>query len=1445
MISDRLLTKEATGDYDIMGTQKEKKKGLVQRGFECLNQNGWKYTWYVIRTGEFRRDEDDVYTVAESRAWNDSGARKDVVLASSTHSIYEGWMQENETYRYSDLAVHPRFSVVVPVYNVREDQLVECIESVRGQSYENWELILVDDHSSWESVRTVLRRYQGEENIKVLFRSENGNISRATNDGIAVSNGDFIAFMDCDDVLAPTALYEMAYAINEHPEYDFIYSDEDKLSEDGALRHDPFFKPDWSPDTFFSMMYTNHLAVYRAELVKKTGGLRPEFDGAQDYDFTLRFLELTDNSRIGHIAKVLYYWRERAESAATGAEAKPYALLANQRAKEEALVRRGIPGHTEFVEEMNQYRVVYDCGVCPLVSIIIPSKDNVEILTQCLESIRKHTGYPNYEIILVDNGSSEENREKISSLAERYDVHYHYEKMEFNFSRMCNIGVDLSKGEYLLLLNDDIEVIQDDWLNRMVGQALQSHTGAVGAKLLYPGTTKIQHDGVINRRNGPTHILQKLDDKYVYYYGRNRLDYDCFAVTGACLLLSKAHYLLVGKMDEELYVTYNDVDLCLNLADQGLYNVVRNDVVLYHHESVSRGLDTMSHEKLSRLLKEQNHMWEKHPGFHSGKDPYYSRHFGEDAIDFTMHKWNMAERVTASVPALFEEQNLYQMKEGTMLSAGYLAPLIRGAEFGYQIDEVRLEENHTYLRGYMYLKSRVPLPVYLDRWLLLTAEDGGQVMTKLNREVRLDIHANRTWKDSGVGFTVRIPDHLIDRQRTSYRVCLLLKSAGDAYSVGVVTKHVIPKKEEEYCVGVHLGLHAPAVSGHGMRLTAYNTDAHGTLQIGGFFEGEQTDAGRRNCYLVVKEKEGPVYYHLWNSETQRSDKIGSAAGFSGRIRSKGEVQAVLYVDRVRNAERLYPITYDLLCRQLGGDTAYWNRISKEELKRQSAASFADPHTFSILVPLYNTPEKFLEEMIGSVRAQTYGNWQLCLADGSDDAHEAVGELCRREALSDSRIVYQKLERNGGISENTNECMKLASGDWIALFDHDDLLSPNALFEAMKTLQAHPETELIYTDEDKVDETGKMFTDPHFKPDYDPELLRTNNYICHFLMIKKELADRVGGLRTEYNGAQDFDYILRCTEETSSIVHIPKVLYHWRIHAQSTAGRQESKLYAYDAGQKAIVDHLNRCGVDGALVERTERLGYYRVVYPVRKEAGISILIRAKDQGKQLERCVAAICSRTSYPKYEILIADAGSKKGSMRAAYRHIRERYGSDHPIHIYREADLERKARGTYLVELDPSCEIQTEDWLERMVGNLQRTQKTAPAAEPSESGTGESKLQDESGSDIYAVCAKIIHESGQIVSCGLTDHEPGSPYPAYDSSIWLNGGRGSQELTSLLAGSQDPGYFARAIVQQTVCGTDRWCFMVKRQAPSEQEAEAAPDPNERRGKVIFCPDVVLRQS
>lgn len=524
----------------------------------------------------------------------------------------------------AELAYKPTFSVVIPVYNTVTEQLEECIQSVLGQTYRSFELILVDDHSSWANVVPVLRKYEAEEKVRVIYRPANGHISVATNDGIGIASGEFIVFMDCDDVIHRDALYEFATKLNENRELDFIYSDEDKLTEDGKIRHMPFFKPDWSPDLFLNMMYTNHLATYRTSIVKSVGGLRTAFNGSQDYDFTLRFMERSDNTRVGHVPKVLYHWRERKESVAFAMTSKNYAAEAARYAKEDYIRRRGMNARLEIIPGMHQYRIVYEPVGNPLVSIIIPSKDHPGILKQCIDSVREFTDYPNYEIIVVDNGSSDHNRAAISGYLESVGAAYIYEPAEFNFSKMCNTGAAHARGEYLLFLNDDIEMFQQDWLRRMLGHGQQPHTGAVGAKLYYPQSTMLQHTGVSNPKAGPLHSFWMCDDRNPYYFGWNRVDNNCIAVTGACLLVSAEKFREVGGYDESLPVAYNDVKLCFALHRKGYYNVIRNDAAAYHHESLSRGTDQENNEKLIRLNSERMRLFGEFPELWD-RDPFMNR----------------------------------------------------------------------------------------------------------------------------------------------------------------------------------------------------------------------------------------------------------------------------------------------------------------------------------------------------------------------------------------------------------------------------------------------------------------------------------------------------------------------------------------------------------------------------------------------------------------------------------------------------------------------------------------------------------------------------------------------------------------------------------------------------------------------------------------------------
>ena len=428
--------------------------------------------------------------------------------------------------------------------------------------------------------------------------------------------------------------------LNEDHTLDFIYSDEDKLSEDGTKRRNPFFKPDWSPDTFMSLMYTCHLAVYRKSLLDEMGGLRVGLEGSQDYDLVLRVMEKTN--RIGHVPKILYHWREREESTANDISAKPYIIETTKKAKLEALERRGVKGHLEYIKDIVMFRVVYEVVGNPKVSIIIPSKDNYDILKQCLTSIRKETKYQNYEIIVVDNGSAEETHAKYTQMCKELDCKYHYASMEFNFSKMCNIGAHLADGQFLLFLNDDIRVEGAEWLERMLGHAQQPHTGAVGCKLIYPNTNLIQHVGVVSFMVGPGHAFQRINDDLNCYWGRNKLEYNYSAVTGACLMIDRNKYDQVGGFSEQLPVAYNDIDLCFNLVEAGYYNVVRTDVRLYHYESISRGYDAVSPEKAARQQREMKKLYDRHPEF-KGYDPCYNPNLIGNSDNFSLRLLKVKE----------------------------------------------------------------------------------------------------------------------------------------------------------------------------------------------------------------------------------------------------------------------------------------------------------------------------------------------------------------------------------------------------------------------------------------------------------------------------------------------------------------------------------------------------------------------------------------------------------------------------------------------------------------------------------------------------------------------------------------------------------------------------------------------------------------------------------
>ncbi len=503
----------------------------------------------------------------------------------------------------------PLVSIVMPVYNPPARWLQRCIESVQQQSYPNWQLCIADDASTQPAVRRVLERFAAQDpRVQVVYRTRNGHISEASNSALALATGPYVALLDHDDELHPRALAEVVAAIRRHPEWRMIYSDEDKIDEVGR-RFEPYFKPDWNYDLLLSQNYFSHLGVFSADLVREVGGFRKGYEGSQDHDLALRCIERIDpRKELGHIPRVLYHWRSIPGSTAAGVGEKSYAVDAGVRAITDHLAR--ISRKAEVTPtEWGQYRVRYALPARPpKVSLIIPTRDKVDLLRACVGSILERTSYPDFEILVMDNQSQEQaTLDYFSELARDSRIRVIAYDEPFNYSAINNAGVRQARGTVIGLINNDLEVIAPGWLEEMVSQALRPEVGAVGALLYYPDD-KIQHAGVVVGVHGVAcHPYAGKPRGHFGQCARGRLVQSLSAVTAACLVVRREVFEQVSGLDESLKVAFNDVDFCLRVRDAGYTNVWTPFAELYHHESASRGLED-NPEKLARFHSEVRFM---------------------------------------------------------------------------------------------------------------------------------------------------------------------------------------------------------------------------------------------------------------------------------------------------------------------------------------------------------------------------------------------------------------------------------------------------------------------------------------------------------------------------------------------------------------------------------------------------------------------------------------------------------------------------------------------------------------------------------------------------------------------------------------------------------------------------------------------------------------------
>ena len=583
--------------------------------------------------------------------WKENGLR--ALILKSKHKIqgldndydYGEWYEltkpseeELERQRNTHFDYEPRLSIVIPVYKTPERYLQEMLDSIVNQTYSKWEVCIADGSPRGESRERLIKRYADRDTrFKYVIRGENKGISGNTNAAMDMAQGDFLVLADQDDTLTPDALFECVKAMNEDPLYDVIYSDEDKLDMDGQALFDPHFKPDFNPDLLTSVNYICHLFVVNRNLVEVIGGFRQEFDGAQDYDFIFRCTEQA--RKVHHIPKVLYHWRCHMNSTASNPESKMYAFEAGARAIKAHYDRMGIAvDSVEKGVDYGIYHTRFHLDEEPLVSVIIPNKDHRADLDLCLTSLLDKGTYRNLEVIVVENNSTEpETFDYYEELQEkRKNVRVVTWKREFNFSAINNYGVTFAHGEYLLFLNNDVEVIEPDVIREMLGYARRDDVGIVGARLLYQDDT-IQHAGVVIGFGGIAgHTFIGLHQAENSYFHRAMCAQDYSAVTAACMMSKRSLFDQVGGFREELAVAFNDIDYCLKIRSLGKKVVYNPYALLYHYESKSRGLEDTP-EKVERFNREVARFIGYWPEIVINGDPYYNP-------NLTLRKSNFALR---------------------------------------------------------------------------------------------------------------------------------------------------------------------------------------------------------------------------------------------------------------------------------------------------------------------------------------------------------------------------------------------------------------------------------------------------------------------------------------------------------------------------------------------------------------------------------------------------------------------------------------------------------------------------------------------------------------------------------------------------------------------------------------------------------------------------------
>ncbi len=564
---------------------------------------------------------------------------------ANEEKLYQHWYIKNSLSKSSYInqtkikfEYAPKISIVVPLYETPIRFLNELYSSIFWQTYKNWELCLANG-SSWDkNICNILFELSKKDvRVKYVNLKENGGISANTNQAIKIASGDYIAFMDHDDVLPPSSLFEIVKNLQKH-KYDIVYTDEDMITENLKKVMNPHFKPDFSPDLLCSHNYITHFFVVKKDIVKRVGELRSKYDGSQDYDFVLRCTEASQD--ILHIPKILYHWRRAKGSVADNPNSKLYAYEAGKKVLIDHFDRTEAKAQVDMNKSLGFYDVIYKTVNNPLLSIIIPNKDHVSDLKKCIDSLENINTYNNIEIIIVENNSSDKDTFLFyNQLKDKFKNIRIFEYTDkFNYSAINNFAVNHVKGEYILFLNNDTQVIEANGLAEMLGICMQKHVGIVGAKLLFENNT-VQHAGiVVGFANYAKHVFDTQNKNFPGYDNRAIVNSNWSAVTGACLMTKKSVFENVGGFDETLAVACNDVDYCLKVVKSGLYVTLCPHALLYHFEGRSRGNDgkTKDIKKIKRFEAEKSLFYDKWKDYIKAGDPFYNKNFPFDSNEFSL-----------------------------------------------------------------------------------------------------------------------------------------------------------------------------------------------------------------------------------------------------------------------------------------------------------------------------------------------------------------------------------------------------------------------------------------------------------------------------------------------------------------------------------------------------------------------------------------------------------------------------------------------------------------------------------------------------------------------------------------------------------------------------------------------------------------------------------------